>query len=67
MDSPLYLPSVPSIVGSLGRTESPHVVAATTLAFLDTTLRHEPGDPAAALSTYGDISVYHTGNSRLTG
>lgn len=64
MDGPLYLPSVPSIVGSLGRTESPHVVAATTLAFLDTTLRHKPGDPAAALSTYGDLSVYHAGDSR---
>ncbi|MEU8033564.1 dienelactone hydrolase family protein [Streptomyces sp. NPDC049099] len=64
MDGPLYLPSVPSIVGSLGRTGSPHVVAATTLAFLDTTLRHKPGAPAAALSAYGDLSVYHTGSSR---
>lgn len=61
MDGPLYLPPVPSIVGSLGRSESPHLVAATTLAFLDATLRHEPGDPAAALSTYGDLSVYRRG------
>ncbi|MEU9559691.1 alpha/beta hydrolase family protein [Streptomyces fumanus] len=60
MDGPLYLPPVPSIVGSLGRTESPHVVAAATLAFLDTTLRHAPGDPAAALSAYGGLSVHHT-------
>ncbi len=29
-DGPLYLPPVPSIVGSLGRTESPRVVAAAT-------------------------------------
>ncbi|MFV0131539.1 hypothetical protein ACLGI4_28175 [Streptomyces sp. HMX112] len=64
MDGPLYLPPVPSIVGSLGRTESPHVVAATTLAFLDTTLRHQPGDLAGVLSGYGDLSVYHPGNSR---
>ncbi|GGW58594.1 carboxylic ester hydrolase [Streptomyces lucensis JCM 4490] len=64
MDGPLYLPPVPSIVGSLGRTESPHVVAATTLAFLDTTLRHEPGDMADILSAYGDLSVYHPDNSR---
>ncbi|MFI2508657.1 alpha/beta hydrolase family protein [Streptomyces sp. NPDC018972] len=64
MDGPLYLPPVPSIVGSLGRTESPRVVAATTLAFLDTTLRHKPGDLAGVLSAYGDLSVYRPGNSR---
>ncbi|MFF1439196.1 alpha/beta hydrolase family protein [Streptomyces sp. NPDC058295] len=64
MDGPLYLPPVPSIVGSLGRTESPHVVAATTLAFLDATLRHKPGDPAAALSAYGDLSAYRPDNNR---
>ncbi|OKK17346.1 collagen alpha-5(VI) chain [Streptomyces sp. CB00455] len=55
MDGPLYLPPVPSVVGSLGRTESPHVVAATTLAFLDATLRHAPGDLAGVLSAYGDL------------
>uniref|UniRef100_UPI0035574F35 alpha/beta hydrolase family protein n=1 Tax=Streptomyces buecherae TaxID=2763006 RepID=UPI0035574F35 len=64
MDGPLYLPPVPSIVGSLGRTESPRVVAATTLAFLDTTLRHKPGDLPGVLSAYGDLSVYHPSNSR---
>ncbi|MFF9042273.1 alpha/beta hydrolase family protein [Streptomyces sp. NPDC014892] len=64
MDGPLYLPPVPSIVGSLGRTESPRVVAATTLAFLDTTLRHTPDDLADVLSTYGDLHVHRPGNSR---
>ncbi|MET9887036.1 hypothetical protein ABZZ20_28615 [Streptomyces sp. NPDC006430] len=63
-DGPLYLPPVPSIVGSLGRTESPRVVAATTLAFLDTTLRNKPGDLSGVLSAYGDLSVYHPGGSR---
>ncbi|MFC9330871.1 alpha/beta hydrolase family protein [Kitasatospora sp. NPDC057015] len=58
VDGPLYLPPVPSIVGSLGRTESPRVVAATTLAFLDTTLRHTPGDLAGVLSTYGKLTVH---------
>ncbi|MGC0334638.1 putative dienelactone hydrolase [Streptomyces sp. SAI-170] len=58
MDGPLYLPPVPSIVGSLGRTGSTRVVAATTLAFLDTTLRHTPGDLAGALSAYGSLSVH---------
>jgi hypothetical protein len=63
MDGPLYLPPVPSIVGSLGRTESPRIVAATTLAFLDTTLRHNPGDLPGALSAYGDLSVYRPSNN----
>jgi hypothetical protein len=52
------------MVGSLGRTGSPHVVAATTLAFLDATLRHAPGDPAAALSAYGDLSVHRPDRRR---
>ncbi|WP_445044610.1 hypothetical protein [Streptomyces sp. SAS_272] len=59
MDAPLYLPPVPSIVGSLGRTESPSIVAAATLTFLDTTLRHRPDNLSAVLSGYGDLSVYH--------
>ncbi|MDX2606158.1 hypothetical protein PV379_40620 [Streptomyces caniscabiei] len=36
----------------------------TTLAFLDTTLRHTPGDLADVLSTYGDLSVYRPGDTR---
>ncbi len=64
MDGPLYLPPAPSIVGSLGHTESPRVVAATALAFLDTTLRHTPGDLADVLSTYGELRVYRPGNTR---
>ncbi|GAA3039341.1 alpha/beta hydrolase family protein [Kitasatospora sp. NPDC127116] len=61
MDGPLYLPPVPSLVGSLGRTESPRVVAAATLAFLDAVLRDQPGDPAGALRAYGDLSVHRPG------
>ncbi|MFJ1706937.1 alpha/beta hydrolase family protein [Kitasatospora sp. NPDC088346] len=64
MDGPLYLPPVPSIVGSLGRTESPRVVAAATLAFLDTVLRDGPGDLADVLPAYGDLSVRHPDGSR---
>ncbi|MFC8718264.1 alpha/beta hydrolase family protein [Kitasatospora sp. NPDC057198] len=66
-DAPLYLPPVPSLVGSLGRTGAPRLVAAATLAFLDATLRPAagdpaagdpaPGDPAAALSAYGRLTV----------
>ncbi|RKE17109.1 platelet-activating factor acetylhydrolase isoform II [Streptomyces sp. TLI_171] len=63
MDAPLYLPPVPSVVGSLGRTRPPHLVASTTLAFLDSTLRNRPGDLAAALAGYGDLTVHHPGDS----
>ncbi|WP_336319903.1 hypothetical protein [Streptomyces lavendofoliae] len=63
-DGPLYLPPVPSIVGSLGRTGSPRVVAATTVAFLDATLRRRPGDPAAALRAHGDLVVHRPDSSR---
>ncbi|UGY93280.1 alpha/beta hydrolase family protein [Streptomyces gobiensis] len=57
-DAPLYLPPVPALVGSLGRTEGTRVTAAASIAFLDTTLRDKPGDLAAVLSGYGDLSVY---------
>ncbi|MEU3571585.1 hypothetical protein AB0E96_24630 [Kitasatospora sp. NPDC036755] len=56
-DGPLYLPPVPSLVGSLGRTEGPRVVAAATLAFLDATVRGSSGDPSGALSAYGSLTV----------
>ncbi|WP_406637669.1 alpha/beta hydrolase family protein [Amycolatopsis sp. WGS_07] len=56
-DGPLYLPPVPSIVGSLGRDESPRVVAGATLAFLDSVLRHGAGDLAGVLSGYGELTV----------
>ncbi|WP_253886312.1 alpha/beta hydrolase family protein [Actinokineospora diospyrosa] len=59
MDGPLYLPPLPSIVGTLGRTESPHVVAATSLAFLDSVLRNGSSDLTATLSTYGELTVFH--------
>ncbi|MFF2041059.1 hypothetical protein ACFVVX_11565 [Kitasatospora sp. NPDC058170] len=64
MDGPLYLPPVPSIVGTLGRTESPRTVAAATLAFLDAVLRDKPGDPSGALRAYGSLSVQHPDTSR---
>ncbi|MFF4579929.1 alpha/beta hydrolase family protein [Streptomyces sp. NPDC001389] len=69
-DGPLYLPPVPALVGSLGRTRSPRVVAAATLAFLDAVLRNGwdgrsgPGDPADALRAYGELSVHRPGGGR---
>ncbi|WP_285501122.1 hypothetical protein [Actinokineospora sp. NBRC 105648] len=64
MDGPLYLPPVPSIVGSLGRAESPRVVAGATLAFLDSVMRDGSSDLAGTLSTYGELTVFHPGNGR---
>ncbi|MFF4364651.1 alpha/beta hydrolase family protein [Streptomyces sp. NPDC001594] len=69
-DGPLYLPPVPTIVGSLGRTRSPRVVAGATLAFLDAVLRNGwdgrggPGDPADALRAYGELSAHRPGGGR---
>ena len=64
MDGPLYLPPVPSVVGSLGRAESPRVVAAATLTFLDSVLRNGSGDLAGALSAHGELSVFRQGDGR---
>ncbi|MFE6846448.1 alpha/beta hydrolase family protein [Streptomyces sp. NPDC057686] len=60
-DAPLYLPPLPSLVGSLDRTAGPRITAAASLAFLDSTLRNTPGDPAPALSAYGTLVVHHPG------
>ncbi|WP_411107731.1 alpha/beta hydrolase family protein [Streptomyces sp. cmx-4-9] len=57
-DAPLYLPPIPSLAGTLGRTESPRTVAATTLAFLNTTLRHQDIDLPATLVAYGDLTTH---------
>ncbi|MFB7051853.1 alpha/beta hydrolase family protein [Streptomyces vinaceus] len=57
-DAPLYLPPLPSLAGSLGRTGGPRVTAAASLAFLDAVLRPGAGDPAAALSAYGTLAVH---------
>lgn len=69
-DGPLYLPPVPTIVGSLGRTRSPRIVAGATLAFLDAVLRggwdgrNGPGDPAEALRAYGELGARRPATGR---
>ncbi|MFI5618746.1 alpha/beta hydrolase family protein [Streptomyces sp. NPDC051567] len=60
-DAPLYLPPVPSLVGSLGRTGGPRVTAAVCAAFLDATLRGGPADLAATLSAYGPLRIHYPG------
>lgn len=60
-DAPLYLPPVPFLVGTLGRTAAAEVTAGTTIEFLDATLRGKQGDLAARLSAYADVTVYRGG------
>ncbi|WP_189330064.1 alpha/beta hydrolase family protein [Actinoplanes ianthinogenes] len=57
-DAPLYLPPVPALVGSSGRTESVRMTTATCAAFLDAGLRGRGGDLPAVLSAYGDLHVW---------
>jgi len=56
-DAPLFMPPLPSLVGSLGRTDGPRITASATVAFLDVALRGKSGDLAAALSKYGHLTV----------
>lgn len=64
MDGPLYLPPVPSLVGSLGRAASVRVTAGATLAFLNAVLRPAPTDPAGALAAYGELTVHRPDGGR---
>ncbi|WIN00466.1 hypothetical protein ACTOB_004175 [Actinoplanes oblitus] len=57
-DAPLFLPPLPALTGSLGRTGSVRMTTETTAAFLDATLRGRPGDLPAALSRHGDLRVH---------
>ncbi|MFI6732417.1 alpha/beta hydrolase family protein [Nonomuraea sp. NPDC050451] len=66
-DAPLYLPPVPALAGSLGRTEGLRITAATSAAFLDATLGGKPGDLAARLSPYGDLTVHHADSEVRSG
>ncbi|MFE3458401.1 alpha/beta hydrolase family protein [Nocardiopsis aegyptia] len=52
-DAPLYLPPVPSIIGSAGRTRPLTTTADASLAFLDAALRDPAADPSAALAPFG--------------
>ncbi|MEU6998710.1 hypothetical protein [Nonomuraea sp. NPDC046570] len=62
-DSPLYLPPLPALIGSSGRTGGPRVTAATTAAFLDATLRGKQGDLATTLRRYGNLTVFSSAAS----
>ncbi|MFE2140519.1 alpha/beta hydrolase family protein [Streptomyces sp. NPDC059456] len=66
-DAPLYLPPLPSLVGSPDRTKGSRITAAASLVFLDGTLRNHPAGPgsqgspagpATALAAYGTLVVH---------
>ncbi|MBB5079179.1 alpha/beta hydrolase family protein [Nonomuraea endophytica] len=57
-DAPLYLPPLPSLIGSAERTAGPRLTSAVTAAFLDTTLRGKGTDLAKTLSTYGELTTF---------
>lgn len=56
-DAPLWMPPVPSLVGSLGRTEGHRIITEVTIGFLDAELRDRPTDLTGLLSRHGDLRV----------
>jgi len=57
-DAALYFPPVPSVLGTVGRTEGLRLTAEVTTVFLDATLRGKSVDLSAALARYGEHTVY---------
>jgi len=57
-DAPLWWPPVPSLVGSLGRTEGNRIITVVTIGFLDAELRNQPTDLPGLFSENGELSVY---------
>ncbi|SNY43046.1 alpha/beta hydrolase family protein [Paractinoplanes atraurantiacus] len=57
-DAPLFLPPLPALTGSLGRTGSVRMTTETCAAFLDAVLRSRSEDLPAALSSHGDLVTY---------
>ena len=57
-DAPLFLPPVPGVAGSLGRTGSVRMTTGTCAAFLDATLRDRAVDLPAALARFGDLRLF---------
>jgi dienelactone hydrolase len=60
-DAPLFWPPVPSLVGSLGRTEGNRIITELTIGFLDAELRDQPADLPRLFAKHGELSVYDAG------
>ncbi|WP_246170505.1 alpha/beta hydrolase family protein [Pseudonocardia hierapolitana] len=63
-DAPLWMPPVPSLVGSLGRTEGNRIITEVTIGFLDAELRDRPTDLPVLFSEHGELSVHDAGGWR---
>lgn len=57
-DAPLFLPPLPSLVGSQGRTGGPRLTAELSATFLDATLRDRPGELPELLAAGGHVTVH---------
>ncbi|QPP05380.1 hypothetical protein G4Z16_02105 [Streptomyces bathyalis] len=57
-DAPLWMPPVPSLIGTHGRTEPNRIINELTLGFLDAELRGRPTDLPGLFSEHGELSVY---------
>ncbi|MFF0567493.1 alpha/beta hydrolase family protein [Streptomyces sp. NPDC004041] len=57
-DAALYFPPLPSLVGTVGRSEGLRVTADATTAFLDSALRGRASGLPGLLRAYGDLTVY---------
>ncbi|MFI6291434.1 alpha/beta hydrolase family protein [Nonomuraea sp. NPDC050790] len=57
-DAPLYLPPLPSLIGSSGRAAGPRLTSEVSAAFLGATLRGERTDLASTLSRYGELTTF---------
>jgi dienelactone hydrolase len=56
-DAPFFLPPLPSLIGSLGRTRGAEITAGASEAFLDATLNNQGTDQLAeTLGQYGTVS-----------
>jgi predicted dienelactone hydrolase len=57
-DAPLYLPPVPSLMGSQQRREGIRITTQATLVFLDAVLRNRTHDVQAELGRFGDVTPF---------
>jgi dienelactone hydrolase len=65
-DAPLWMPPVPSLAGSLGRSEGHRIITELTLGFLDAELRNQPTDLPGLFAEHGfsehlELTIYNAG------
>ena len=58
-DAPIWLPPLPSVVGTLGRYPGPELTAEITMVFLDHELRGQGSEPRLRLSLSGFGELAH--------